>query len=147
MSELYYSWDDLRDDVKAIISGIYSSGWSPDAVVGIKRGGLMPSVILSHYLNVPLLVCSCQLRDGVNVVELLEVSKEHAEKRLLVVDDICDEGETFKMVSNELKKNNITNFKTCTIFFNIRQNFIVDFKARKIDRSKDKRWIVFPWEI
>jgi hypothetical protein len=147
MEELYYSWDKLQTDAKVIISEIHSSGWFPDAIVGVKRGGLVPSVTLSHYMNLPLLVCSCQNRDGEDAVNLLEVDSKWADKRLLIVDDICDEGETFKKISNELLKNKIYDFKTCAIFLNIRQSYPVDFKARKIDRFKDKRWIVFPWEI
>lgn len=123
------------------------SGWSPDCLVGVKRGGLVPATLLSHYMNVPMFVSSCRLRDGRNEVDLLEVDQSFKNKRILVVDDICDEGHTLEKLSCALRELEICDFKTCSLFFNIRQNFAVDFKARKIDRFKDNSWIVFPWEI
>lgn len=146
MSETYYHWDDFRKDILFIISQIYSSSWMPELVVGIKRGGLVPAVSLSHHLQLPLYLTSYQLRDGKQKLDLLEVTQELAGKKVLLVDDICDSGETFEKMILEMNSIGITNVKSCSIFFNIRQKFIVDFKAIKIDRDKDNNWIVFPWE-
>jgi len=66
---------------------------------------------------------------------------EFADKAL-IVDDICDSGNTFMKITK-----NIKNFKTCSLFFNVKQNFQVDYFSRKIDRDKEKDWIVFPWEM
>ena len=97
-------------------------------------------------MNRPLYVVSCQLRDGENSVDLLDASRIQKDKRILVVDDICDSGDTFEKVLYAMKKLGQNDIKTCCIFQNIRQNFIANFKAKKIDREIDKRWIVFPWE-
>lgn len=147
MKNIFYSWEEFSLDIKYVVEQIGSSGWFPDFVVGIKRGGLIPATSLSHIMNTPMLVCSCQLRDGKEHVDLMEVNESLKHKKLLIVDDICDEGFTFKKISNSLKTNGFDNYKTCALFYNIRQDFIVDFKSRKIDRSKEKSWIVFPWEI
>jgi hypoxanthine phosphoribosyltransferase len=147
MDKTFYTWEELSIDIKAIIAEINFGNWFPEFVVGIKRGGLIPATVMSHYMNLPLLVSSCQLRDGKNFVELIEVNKSLKNKKLLIVDDICDEGNTFSLMCESLRENEITNFKTCAIFFNIRQKFNIDFKARKIDRDKDRSWIVFPWEV
>lgn len=150
MNRLIYSWENLKEDIKSIISDINIKGWNPDVIVGIKRGGVIPATILSHFMNLPLHIISCQLRDGedkdknLDLSELLLVSEKN---KFLFVDDICDTGETFKKIYNSLHKNNIKEFKTCSLFFNIRQKFIVDFKARKIDRNENKDWVVFPWEV
>lgn len=147
MTRLYYSWSELAPDIKSIISQINYSSWFPDFIVGIKRGGLVPATILSHYLNLPMLVVSCQIRDGKSSVDLVEVDQRLKNRKVLLVDDICDEGKTLFKIINEFKEIGITDCKTCTLFFNIRQNFNVDFKAKKIDRFEDNSWIVFPWEI
>jgi hypoxanthine phosphoribosyltransferase len=146
MEKIFYTWDQLKDDVKSIIAQINFGEWYPDCVVGIKRGGLVPATMISHYMYLPMLVASCQLRDGKNFVELIEVDEKVKDKRLLIVDDICDEGATLSLVCETLEKNGIKNYKTCSLFFNIRQKFDVDFKARKIDRNTERQWIVFPWE-
>ena len=146
MSDMNYCWDDLKNDLLSIVAQINTTEWMPDAIVGIKRGGLIPAVSISHYMNRPLYVVSCQLRDGENSVDLLDASRIQKDKRILVVDDICDSGDTFEKVLYAMKKLGQNDIKTCCIFQNIRQNFIANFKAKKIDREIDKRWIVFQWE-
>jgi len=142
MENIFYSWEDYNEDILSLVSQIASSNWFPDFIVGVKRGGLIPAVKLSHILDKPLLVVSCQLRDNCEVDLKMNVSKD---TRLLFVDDICDSGETFEKISQEL--NDYKNKKFCSLYHNIRLNFLCDYKARKIDREKDKRWIIFPWEI
>lgn len=142
MEKIFYSWKDLDQDILLLISQM--KGWTPDYVIGVKRGGLVPAVKLSHVLNKPLLILNCQLRDSEDLcVKLLEEIPE--DENLLVVDDICDSGETFEKISRKLK--NYKEIKFCALYNNIRQNFLTDYKARKIDRERDKRWITFPWEI
>jgi len=43
---------------------IHVSQWKPDYIVGLTRGGLIPAVMLSHYLNVPMYTLSVSLRDN-----------------------------------------------------------------------------------
>ncbi len=147
MNRHFYSWQDLSTDIKIIVKQISLSGWYPDFIVGVKRGGLIPASVLSHYMNLPLLVTSCQVKNGKNVVDLVELNKDLKGKRLLVVDDICDEGKTLEKLSEEMSKLGLTDFKACTIFYNTRQNFVVEFWAKKIDRVRDSSWVVFPWEV
>lgn len=64
MKRFIYSWNELNIDIKAIISEISLSRWSPNVIVGIKRGGLIPATILSHFMDLPLQIVSCQLRDA-----------------------------------------------------------------------------------
>jgi hypoxanthine phosphoribosyltransferase len=68
------------------------------------------------------------------------------DSRILLIDDICDTGETFEAIKKEIKQNYL-NIKFCSLFYNIRQNITVDYFARKIDREKDSSWVVFPWEF
>jgi hypoxanthine phosphoribosyltransferase len=146
MREIFYSWDEFKADIHLITSQMHDSGWFPNVVVGIKRGGLVPAVTLSHHMNVPMLVASCQLRDGNPNIDLSEIIKLDYNNKILLVDDICDSGETFKQVIHQFNKIGFKNIKSCSIFYNIRQSFYVDFKAKKIDRQENKKWIIFPWE-
>lgn len=61
---IIYSWDEFETDIKNIQSKIIASNYQPDYIVGIKRGGLVPAVKLSHLLNKPMILISCQLRDN-----------------------------------------------------------------------------------
>jgi hypoxanthine phosphoribosyltransferase len=143
MKEIYYTWEEFNQDIFLLVNQIYLSDWIPDYIAGVKRGGLVPAVKLSHILNKPLTIISCQLRDDNSSLFFFEDLPKN--KKILVVDDICDNGDTFKKISQEL--NEYKELKFCSLYHNIRQSFLSDYKARKIDREKDNRWVIFPWEV
>jgi hypoxanthine phosphoribosyltransferase len=147
IKETHYTWEDFNKDILMLCSKIALFGWFPDYIVGIKKGGLVPAVKLSNILNKPLLIVSCQLRDSYGIDFEGFDEKISKNKKFLVVDDICDSGETFEKVSQELNIRDYKNIRFCSLYHNIRQNFLTDYYARKIDREKDDRWIVYPWEI
>jgi len=107
------------------------SGWRPDYIVGITRGGLIPATMISHYLNVPLHTLSVSLRDQnasesnlwmsedalgpnsreryienpIDVTGVLTAAKDLLEnvtyKEILLVDDINDSGATFNWIMED----------------------------------------------
>ena len=50
--------------VAKICRDITLSGWQPDYIVGLTRGGLIPAVMISHYLNIPMYSLGVSLRDN-----------------------------------------------------------------------------------
>lgn len=56
-----YSWQDVEKAVQDIAMQMYKSNWRPDYIVGITRGGLVPSVMLSHMTGIPLHTLCVQL--------------------------------------------------------------------------------------
>lgn len=146
MEKQRYTWEDFNKDLFLINSKICREGWFPDYIVGIKRGGLVPAVALSHFMKIPMNVITYQTRDGSKILDLTEMCTLNPESKILIVDDICDSGDTFKEV-NEAVFNSYKNIRFCSLFYNIRQGFLVNYFARKIDRYKNSNWIVFPWEI
>ena len=148
-NNLSYTWNDFDEDISILTNYIKSSHWVPDYIVGVKRGGLIPAVRLSHIFNKPLIMMSCQLRDSNDKqVRLYEVEEIPNDKNVLIVDDICDSGITMSQIMVELFSNLFSpnNIKTCSLIYTTSQQFIVDYYAKDIDRSNDERWIIFPWE-
>jgi hypoxanthine phosphoribosyltransferase len=147
--KLFYSWQDFDADIEDLVDQINYRLWIPDYIVGVKRGGLIPAIKLSHYFNKPLIMMSCQLRDSTDSqVRLYEVEEIPTDKKILIVDDICDSGVTLSKIILQFYTNGfgIDNVRTCSLFYNSEQNFIVDYAARNWNRSTNKEWIVFPWE-
>lgn len=64
MKKLKLTQRDLKGIVLDISRQINISGWRPDYIVGISRGGLIPAVMLSHYLDIPMKPLQVSLRDG-----------------------------------------------------------------------------------
>lgn len=64
MKKLVISYNEMTNLVSKISRTIALGDWKPDYIVGLTRGGLVPSVMLSHYLNVPLHTLNVSLRDS-----------------------------------------------------------------------------------
>jgi len=64
MNKLIIDHNQLQGLVGKICRDITISGWRPDYIVGLTRGGLIPAVMLSHYLNVPMYSLGVSLRDS-----------------------------------------------------------------------------------
>lgn len=149
-----YTYEDFLDGIQQIVSEIKVSGWKPDYIVGIVRGGCIPAVYLSHRLKVPVVMIHWNTRDHT------EFGREsntwipvdlHEGKKILVVDDIIDGGETIKTLLDDWRKAvydplKVENIKIAAMIYNIRQDVQCDFFHREVDRDIDTRWRHFCWE-
>ena len=59
----YYSWQDVEHMVSDICRQITLSGWRPDYVVGITRGGNVPATMISQYFGCRCEALKVKLRD------------------------------------------------------------------------------------
>lgn len=64
MNKLIISQSELNGLVNKICRDILVSDWQPDYIVGITRGGLVPAVMISQYLNVSMHTLNVSLRDA-----------------------------------------------------------------------------------
>ena len=118
INKRYLNWEDVEDLIDILHSNILESGLKIKRIYGIPRGGLIPAVLLSHKMGVPL-------------------TNYAYTKNSLIVDDICDSGKT---LSEMLAPNPtaVLHYKPHTA------NITPNFYASKFG-SND--WIVYPWEI
>ena len=62
MNKIYiYSF---LNPVCSIVNQMYADNWRPDYIVGITRGGLTPSVMLSQFTGIKMHTLDVRLRDG-----------------------------------------------------------------------------------
>jgi hypoxanthine phosphoribosyltransferase len=147
-----YTHDQFVTGIESIASQIKQSGFEPDLIVGIVRGGAVPAVHLSHKLKTPVQMVHWSTRDA-NGCESNCWIPEDIQKgcNILLVDDIVDGGDTIrelladwqKSIAEPLKRENI---RIAAMWYNVSQDVTVDFYHRTIDREQDSRWIVFDWE-
>jgi len=64
MNKLIIKQREMNGLVAKIARDIMRSQWKPDYIVGLSRGGLVPAVMLSHYLDVPMWTLNVSLRDA-----------------------------------------------------------------------------------
>ena len=66
-------WSYIHYQVDKICKDIADTKY--DVVVGISRGGLVPAVMISHKLQLPLLTMTVTLRDNLARVQSLKIKK------------------------------------------------------------------------
>lgn len=149
-----YSYDDFCDGITTIVHQVQASGFKPDYIVGVVRGGAVPAVYLSHKLKVPVAMVAWNTRDDTewgNESNYWIPEDLVAGKKILLVDDIIDGGETIKELLADWQTSvrdmiPVDNLRICCMIHNTAQQVRPHFYHRTIDRNEDKRWVVFPWE-
>jgi len=153
----YISEQEMKTGVLDIVSQMYSDDWRPDYIVGVTRGGLIPAVMMSHYTGIRMETIDVRLRDTFNSPEhALWMSEDAgAGKRILILDDINDTGETFKWIVKDWEESNPpadwldiwgNTVRFATIIDNAPSKFDVDYTSIEINKAEDPAWIVFPFE-
>ena len=153
----YISQKEIETGVLDIVSQMYSDDWRPDMIVGVTRGGLIPAVMMSHYTGIRMETIDVRLRDTFNSPEhaLWMAEDAGAGKRILILDDINDTGETFKWIVKDWEESNPpadwldiwgNNVRFATIIDNAPSAFDVDYSSIEINKAEDPAWIVFPYE-
>ena len=114
--------------VNSICRDIANSDWRPDYVVGITRGGLVPAVMISHFLDVRMETLKVSLRDdgecesncwmaedAFGYVPADQRGESGTEtdpayrKNILVVDDINDTGATINWIMQDWQSSCLPN--------------------------------------
>ncbi|MDP9057346.1 MAG: phosphoribosyltransferase domain-containing protein [Pseudomonadota bacterium] len=146
----YLSYESFLGDALTVADQLRQGDWTPDFVVGIGRGGLVPAVFISHQLDVPMLSIDHSSKEPGFAEELLGkvAAKSMDGVKLLFVDDINDSGGTIATIRRVLARYGCRseNMHFAVLITNVRSAVEVDHWAQEIDRETDKRWFVFPWE-
>ena len=144
-----FSWDEFGDAARVLASDVLASGFRPDVVVAIARGGLLLAGAIAYALDVK----SCgalnvefytgedaRLPEPVILAPMLD-QDSLAGKRVLVVDDVSDSGRTLAMVVALLGRTDAEVRSVC-LYSKPGTVLEPDFVWRSTDR-----WIDFPWSV
>jgi hypoxanthine phosphoribosyltransferase len=157
-----YSEFDFHDDVGKIITNVRNTGLRHDYVVALSRGGLIPGVVISHSLGIPMIAVNWSKTNKEINQDLWEIVSG-GRKRLLVVDDMVDTGELLEelFVSwGEWAAFDETQIDTSTIdvavlinntdveklYVNDTGMITTTFWGRALSRKVTPDWITYWWE-
>ncbi|MDR3021477.1 MAG: hypothetical protein LBU60_02205 [Clostridiales bacterium] len=133
----YISWSDFENFYKILTDKFTAAQYKPDFIYGIARGGLILAVTLSNRLGIPMI-----FDNGVNLAK--------HNKKILVVDDMSDTGDTFiELMKLYNTKKCAQNVKFASLLYRTGTLVIPDFYALHLSASMDSeeyRWIQYPWE-
>lgn len=149
MKKKYLKQRDINRYMFKMIQAMDKDEYRPHAIVGIGRGGLVPSVMMSQWFDAPhwswdVSLKEKTLRDRKQPVNLDFIIDNVPFRNVLIVDDINDTGATFELISNNAAKEQ--NIKYAAVVNNLASNFNVDYCGSEINKIEKPEWIVFPWE-
>jgi uncharacterized protein len=155
-SKEFLTADGLVRDAFTLAEKIYSSGYRPDAVLVIWRGGTPIGIVIHEYLRFKGVdtyhgVVKAESYTGIEQrIEPRIMHREplmadiNADSHILLIDDIFDSGRTIETICERLSKKHST-VKVATLYYkeaNNQTSIEPDFYLRKTDD-----WIVFPHEL
>jgi len=126
---------------------ICNSGFKPDVIVGVARGGLVPARILSDLLeksNIVTVTVESRETDQENKKEPVLIHAlpiPVAGKRVLIVDDVADTGQSLTMAREHVLLHKAQETKIATLYYKPWSMVKPDYYEKETER-----WIIFPWD-
>jgi len=126
---------------------IRKSSFRPDIVIAVARGGWLPARVLTDLLETDLGSVSVEFYVGVAETRKAPVltqgvSVAVACKKILIVDDVADSGESLKLVKAHILQQGAKEARVATMYCKPWSKVKPDYYAQET-----KCWVVFPWEI
>lgn len=152
------TWQGFGDACRQIAEQIADSGWMPDLIVAIARGGMLPAGAISYALGVKANgAINVEFYTGVGKTmlepEILEPYMDISSlegKRVLIVDDVADSGKTLKLIMDLIAKEGLSmgsgtakvDARSATIYLKPTSVIKPDYVFKQTDK-----WINFPWSV
>ena len=134
---LVMDWNELAQEVKKLTEKVDPK---PDIIIGIVRGGLIPSRLLSSYLGVKEMYALTVKKVGDERKVTSEVSENLNGKRILLVEDMLETGKSLIVAKQYLESKGATVETACLYTMPISE-VKPDYSLREV--SEVAR---FPWE-
>ncbi len=141
-------WDEFGRLAEALAEKITQKyDGSIDVVIGMARGGIPLSMLVSDRLHTELDFMRVKSYRDIDVRAepqlVFDIRMDINNRTVLVVDDLSDKGDTFDFATKHLN----ADFKpkhvyTASIFVKPWTHFVPD-----VYLEKTEKWIVYPWEM
>ncbi|OYT53166.1 MAG: xanthine phosphoribosyltransferase [Candidatus Altiarchaeales archaeon ex4484_2] len=144
------SWEDMWILSKRVAAEIWSSGFLPDYVVAVVRGGMVPAMNLSDILDIKDILFLRVEHWGktASMDEKAEIKTpptwDFEGKGVLLVDDVVDTGDSMRLALEHLKSLNTGKVETAALIYKKQSSFRPDFYGEK---AEDWQWTIFPWNL
>ena len=146
MEKIYFTIEEMIDSIRNISEQLTNSNFDPEVIISVNRGGCVPGIYLSHYIDKPHEVINIELRDSNKEPDLNSIKEKISQFRsVLIIDDINDSGKTIGVLK-DLSKNLITKIHFAVLINKSESTSKVEFYGKTVNSKINDYWYVFPWE-
>lgn len=144
------SWDDVYARCREVANQVRESGFRPDVVVAIARGGFAPARILCDFLDIHDLASikvehyRAGAREAGAARVVYPLNADITDRSVLLVDDVNDTGDTLAVASPYLKEQQPAELRVAVLDHKERTGFDVDYFGRRV---REWHWITYPWAV
>lgn len=158
MQKSFLSADEFLRDSWRLAAKITSSGWKPDKLIALWRGGAFAGMAVHEFFKVKgwevkhlPMKCKSYTGIGENAGEVVFTLGSEIfgmikpGEKVLVIDDVFDTGKTAKAVKTKLEEIGAQP-RIATVYFKPSKN-LTDITPDYFTKELDDKWIVFPHEL
>lgn len=144
------SWQQCNTLCLRLAERVRASGFRPDIIVAIGRGGWVPGRLLSDALGLmDLTSFKIEHYHGpykqVRALVKYPLAAQLSGRRVLLVDDVSDSGSTFAVALEHLRtRGTPAALRTAVMHYKIQSSYTPDFYAAKVVKW---RWLTYPWAL
>lgn len=144
------TWERSAALARQLAQKVRESGYHPEIIVAIGRGGYVPARVVCDYLLHEMLT-------SIKIEHWGEAAKEKPETiirfplaidvtgaRLLVVDDVTDTGDTLTAAVSYLQECGAAEIRTAVLQHKGTSGFLPDYYAESVT---EWHWIIYPWAV
>jgi hypoxanthine phosphoribosyltransferase len=141
------TWEQFGVAARELAKAVVDSGFEPDLIMSITRGGLLPAGTISYAMGIKNLhIINVEFYTGVGTRLPLPVllppvpaAIDLSAKRVLIVDDVADTGETLRMV-RDFCAEHVAETRTAVLYEKPSSVVECDYVWKRTEE-----WISFPW--
>jgi hypoxanthine phosphoribosyltransferase len=144
------SWHHVYRLASRLAFAILESGFQPEVIIGIARGGYVPARLLCDFLDVSALTSLrvVHYASGARKQPLAEVTDslctDITGKQVLIVDDVSDTGDTYEVAIRHLAGFDPLEIRTAVLLHKTSARYQPDYIGRKVIKW---RWMIYPWAV
>lgn len=127
MNKHYISWEEIEVLVNNLSLKIKNSKTKYKNIFGLQRGGLIPAVMISHQLGIPM-------------------AKGDIGPTTIIIDDICDSGETLDKLVKDYQTLYAFPFNLNTAVLHYKPHTSCFEPTFHSELYLSDYWLVYPWE-
>ncbi|MCK4848569.1 MAG: phosphoribosyltransferase [Candidatus Heimdallarchaeota archaeon] len=152
-----FSWRDIDELARQLFNLVKNDGYDPEIILGISRGGWIPARLLSDMFEARYLLeghktssilATMQIRFYTGIAEThtkpviaQDVGVDIFQKKILLIDDLADSGESLRCALDYLKLKDPKEVRIGTLLYKPWSKVKPEYYAEEATE-----WVVFPHE-